>query len=344
MEDDGRPSGRDAPWFALAVSALNGAVGDYLHGRGNPLAITMACYHRGRPLPMSDGHLREAHPKLTPKICLLVHGLACNEDVWRFRAEPRGADAVSYGSLLRDELGYTPLYARYNTGVRIAENGRSLAALLDRLDDCYPVPIEEIVLIGHSMGGLVLRSACHEGSRRRAGWVPRVSRVFYVGTPHQGAALEQISAATTSVLGAIDNPVTQLIGTIFNLRSQGIKDLRLGSLVDEREHEPARSAPGGDRRPVVPWLASAEHYLIAGSLTSDPNHLAARLLGDMLVDLTSAHGAAAEADSHAHVPVAHMAIVPGVHHLDLARNPEVYRHIRAWCAALPPSGATPHEL
>ncbi len=50
-----------------------------------------------------------------------------------------------------------------NTGLHISDNGRRLAELLDRLDGCWPVPVEEILLVGHSMGGLINRSACHYG-------------------------------------------------------------------------------------------------------------------------------------------------------------------------------------
>jgi triacylglycerol lipase len=333
MDEDRQPPGHDGtPWYAVGVSALNGVVGDYLKDRRNGLAITMACYHRGEPLALTPAGLHRAHARLTPKICVLVHGLGCNEGVWRFSDETQPAQGISYGSLLQRELGYTPFYVRYNTGVRISESGRSLAALLDELWACYGTPIDEIALIGHSMGGLVLRSACHYGVLRRSAWIQPVKRVFYLGTPHHGAPLEQVGNVVTSALGAVNHPITRIIRDILNLRSRGVKDLRFGNLVDDdwQGHDP--DALMQNNRTVVPWLESADHYLIAGTLTQDPNHVVAQLLGDMLVSLTSAHGQAA-ADPHgAAVPAAYMKLIPGVHHIGLARHPAVYQQIKAWCS------------
>ena len=62
-----------------------------------------------------------------------------------------------------DDLGYTPVFVRFNTGRHISENGASLAALLDELVADWPVEVERIAIVGHSMGGLVARSACHRG-------------------------------------------------------------------------------------------------------------------------------------------------------------------------------------
>ena len=76
----------------------------------------------------------------------------CTEDAWTF---PDGSD---YGSLLARDLGYTPISLRYNTGRAIPDNGADLARLLGQLVAEYPVPIAEILPLGFSMGGQVIRS------------------------------------------------------------------------------------------------------------------------------------------------------------------------------------------
>ncbi len=331
MDTNKQPPNRAlTSWLALGVSVLNGAVGDYLNERQNGLAITMGCYHNGVPLALTHASLRHTYPVLTPKICVLIHGLACTEDLWRFSDQQPSDQPSSYGSLLQQDLGYTPLYLRYNTGLRISENGKHLAALLSELYAAYPMPIEEIVLIGHSMGGLVIRSACHYGEQQQCAWIRHIRRVFYLGTPHEGAALERVGNAVSSTLGAVPHPVPRLIRKVFNLRSQGIKDLRFGNLVDDDWCEHNRDSCMQNRR-IVPWLASAEHYLIAGTLTRDPQHIAAQIFGDLLVGLTSAH---CEMPEDSSVTAAHMKLFSGVHHIRLVRHPEVYQQIKSWCEPL----------
>jgi triacylglycerol lipase len=317
-------------WASWGMSLLNGLVGDYLHRRQNGLAIEMAFYHQGRQLPLTRDSLLRSHSDAAPKICILVHGLGCNEGIWTF-ADPAQPDLdTSYGALLQADLGYTPLYLRYNTGLPIAENGRRLAALLDELLACYPARSNEIVLIGHSMGGLVLRSACHYGRVRRSAWIDLVTRVFYLGTPHEGAQFEQLGHVATMVLHAMPNPITKMIGDIFNLRSQGVKDLRLGTLHDAGDRVGLdREAPGSPA--VIPWLANARHYLIAGTLTANPRHPVSVLFGDGLVAMPRVNEPAAPGSSLPPVPGENVKLLPGIHHLRLTRDLDVYQQIRQWC-------------
>lgn len=291
-------------WGDTAASFLNGCFGDYLSERENGLAIDMAFYRNNLPLELSTAALSAACPSPTGKLCVLVHGLCCHEGAFDFPGNP----ARSYGSALRHDLGYTPFSLRYNTGLPIAYNGQMLDKLLEHLLAVYPVPVDDLVLIGHSMGGLVLRAACHYGACREAGWVSKVSRVFYLGTPHEGAALERMGHLVTKLLHAVPHPVTALVGDLANQRSQGIKDLRYGTLLE-----------GIDFSTSVPWLASAKHYLIAGTVTDDPEHLASRLFGDGLVQPPQAGE--------------HVALFPGVAHMQLAHDEAVYARIKQWCAS-----------
>ena len=293
-----------AHWGAAAASFLNGCFGDYLNGKNNGLAIDMAFYRDNRPLEMTPAALGAAWPTPSGKLCVLVHGLCCNEWSWDFPGHP----AATYGSALHRDLGYTPLLLRYNTGLPIPYNGQLLDALLERLLAAYPVAVDDLVLIGHSMGGLVLRAACHYGAAREAAWVARVSKVFYLGTPHEGAGLEQFAHLMTKMLHAVPHPVSTLVGDIANQRSQGIKDLRHGTLLE-----------AGEFTASVPWLASARHYLIAGTLTDDPAHLAAQLFGDGLVQPPQAGE--------------NVKLFPGVDHMQLAHDDAVYEQIKHWCAS-----------
>jgi pimeloyl-ACP methyl ester carboxylesterase len=316
-------------WFAAPEAALNAVFGDYLEERRNPLAIEMQFYDRGRALELTPEALRAAHPRLSPRVVVLVHGMALTESCWAFTEGAAAASAPSvsapcYGSLLRDEFGVTPFYVRYNTGRHVSQNGRALALLLERLFVVYPSAIEELDLIGHSMGGLVLRSACHYAEELGHGWLACAKRAFYLGSPHLGSPYERVGHVLSVVLRSIDHPVVQLTGTLGNLRSAGVKDLRNGSLLDEDWKGLDLDAPGKRRPRRVPLRPSMAHYLIAGSLTKSENHLLSRLIGDALVRLPSATAPGRKAA----LPAEHFALLPGVNHMQLARCPQVYAVLR----------------
>lgn len=303
--------GANRNWGAWTVSILNGAVGDYLRRRGNGLAVDMAFYHAGRPLTLSPAAVQAAHRQLTPRVCILVHGLGCHEAIWEYAAPDNPLRTVTYGALLQEELGFTPFYLRYNTGLAIHENGHHFAALLDTLLHNYPLPVTELLLIGHSMGGLVIRHACHFAGQQQMAWVPAVARIFYLGSPHGGAPLARFGRAATTTLHAIPNPITQLIGDVLNVRSQGIKDLSRGV-----------QAPSDPQ--ALPWLPTAAHFLLMGAVAETPDHPATRLLGDGLVPLAPP-GATLPPDG------ATIKNFPRTHHLQLAHDPEIYVSIKEAC-------------
>ncbi len=292
------------------LGVLNGAVGDYLARTKNGLATRMTLVHEGRPLAVTRAALAAAHPAASRRAVILVHGLMSTETVWR------DAEGETYGSRLAKDLGLSALELRYNTGLRIAENGAELDALLDALVAAWPVPLDELVLVGHSMGGLVIRAAAHAAKERAGGeWLRVVKRAFYLGTPHLGAPLERIGHALTSALGVIGDPYTQLIADIADLRSHGIKDLRHGTIALQSALHP------------VPLLPEIRHHLVAGTLTdSDALTL---LFGDALVPLKSATFHAGDRD--APFSQRHVRVLSGRAHLALAHDPEVYALIREWC-------------
>ena len=296
-------------WPERGVSILNGMFGDYLQQRGNDLAIAMSFRHRGLPLALDAASLRAACSPLSGRLCVLVHGFCCNESVWNFPATAARTQHDSYGFRLRRDAGFTPFFVRYNTGLPIAESAGHLAALLSDLVAAYPLPVTEIALIGHSMGGLVIRGACDPARPEAKNWLGHVRHAIYIGTPHEGADLERFAHLTTGALHAIPNHVTRLVGDILNLRSRGVKDLRDGRPLTDLG--------------TLPWLASARHHLLVGTLTKDPKHPVGRLFGDALVRVPASDGRPTSRD---------IVVFPGVHHLGLAHDASVYRRIRQICA------------
>lgn len=300
-------------WSDRGISILNGVVGDYLDRRGNGLAIPMSFVQDGAPLAVNAHALNVAQPTLTGKVVVLVHGWCCNEDVWRF-----ADDGATYATKLQRDAGFTPFAVRYNTGMPVAESGAALDQHLTALVNAYPRAIESLVLVGHSMGGLVIRSACEHGGRAGASWLPLVRHAFYLGTPHDGADLERFAQGATVALAATRNPVTRMIGRMLGGRSAGVKDLREGGA--------SSAAPGPAMLAKVPWLATARHHRLVGTLTDNPRHPVSKALGDGLVRVP-----AVAADA---VPgtTPDVTVFPGVHHLQLARDPAIYAAILAACA------------
>jgi pimeloyl-ACP methyl ester carboxylesterase len=313
----------------LAIAALNGFVGDHLEQRRNGLRIEMELRHAGRRLPLEPAALARAYPAAGPKLAIFVHGLACNEAVWRFYAEEHYGDPdTSYGSLLARDLGYSPVYVRYNSGLHVSENGARLDERMARLVRAWPVPVEEIALVGHSMGGLVVRSACHTGRRRAAGWVDAVRHVVCLGTPHLGAPLEKFGNLAGWALGGLD--VTRPLARLVNGRSAGIKDLRFGYLVEEDWRGRDPDALLEDNRHDIPFLDSATHYFVAATLTRSPHHPVALLLGDTLVRFPSASGRGAPLARRIPFRDEHGRHVGAMSHMRLLNHPAVYTQLRAW--------------
>ncbi len=310
------------------ISALNGVIGDHLRARENGLAIEMGLYHRGQPLACEARAIAQSHPLATGKLCVLVHGLSDNERIWSFP----GDRETSYGTLLARDLGYTPFHVRYNTGLHISENGECLARLLEDLVAHYPARVRELVVIGHSMGGLVARSACHAATLSGHRWLGRLTRLFYIASPHMGAPLEKLGNVVGSVLRAIRNPYTRLVADVIDLRSDGIKDLRYANLVaaDWQGFDP--DALLEDHRTPVTLPPHVAQYALVGTLTADERHVVGWMLGDGLVRVGSATGRSSDEGRIPQLPQENVRIFGGVSHRALAHHPAVYEQIRAWCA------------
>jgi len=234
----------------------------------------------------------------------------------------------TYGARLERELGCTPVYVRYNSGLHISENGRCLSELMEELVAAWPIEVERVALVGHSMGGLVARSACYRGVEDGADWVGRVRHSVSLGTPHLGAPLEQAVHVLSAGLATL--PETRPFANFLRRRSGGIRDLRRGSLVDEdwrgKDPDALRAAACAE----VPLLDRATHCFASATVTRSDRHPLGRLLGDTLVLKPSASGRSRtrgipfddEFGMH----------LGGAHHFSLLNHPAVYEQLRAWLA------------
>src|SRR4051794_804202 len=214
LQADEAPALEARMYASYGVSALNAVWGDRMSTRGNGLALGMEIRRHGRAVDVTAGALAEAFPDATSRLVVFVHGLGDAGGTWGWRGRR------TYGERLQDELSFTPVFLRYNTGRHVSANGRALARLLDEAVDAWPARVEDVVLVGHSMGGLVARSACHYGGR----WTDSVRHVFCLGSPHLGADLEKGANVLGWAMSRL--PETRGMARIWNARSAGIKDLR----------------------------------------------------------------------------------------------------------------------
>ena len=314
IEHDGA---QQALWGADQLQALaNGFYGDYFSRKDNTLAIPMHLRLAGRQVPVTAEALADAYPEATGKVCVFVHGLACTEWVWAIgSSEFYGDAALDFGRRLQDDCGYTPIYIRYNSGRTIADNSRELASLLSAVCEAYPVDVEQIVVVGHSMGGLVARGAAHDANIGKEPWVQKLRHVFCIGSPHFGSPLEQSVHWLAGVLSKIPTAATEVISEILETRSDGIKDLREGYTA---------AATGDDDE--IPVVDGVGYYSLGATITRDADHPLGQILGDWLVRVPSATGQS----STRHIPFEQTRVFGGLDHVTLANHPDVYAAIKGW--------------
>lgn len=301
-----------SPRREAAVAALNGILGDHLERSGNPLAIPMRLRRDGVALELTREALAAAIARPRGRVIVLAHGLCRNDLQWRRSGHDHGAALEADAAV----APATVLYLHYNSGRRIAANGRELAQTLEALTRAWPVPLEELALVGHSMGGLVIRSACLQALAARHQWPRRLRTLVFIATPHGGAPLERGGQRLNALLES--TPYSAAFARLGRIRSAGIKDLRHGTVLEPRV-------------PVALPKGVACHAL-AGSLARRAGTLKERLLGDGLVPLASALGQGAGPGGSDLFAASSQSIAYGVGHLGMLNSKRVYRTLRGWLA------------
>ena len=275
------------PRREATLAVLNGVMGDRLVEDNSPFAIPMSLRYREKTLNWrSPPSLVET----SGKVLLLIHGL-CMDDLQQYGR--RKNHAAEYGDALALQLDHSPVYLRYNSGLHISQNGRELSARLEQLLSQWPRPIEDLSVIAHSMGGLVIRSALHYAKQEGLHWPDLIGNIVFLGTPHHGAPLERAGNWLDIILGA--TPYTKPFTALGQLRSAGITDLRYGNVLDEDWHGHDRFHLKPDTRKLAPLPETVSCHTVAATLTEKRGALADHLVGDGVVPLRSALGQHKEA-------------------------------------------------
>ena len=319
LVDEVEPAVSKREWEAIR-SALNGVLGDHLRATGNPLAIPMSIRRDGRKLALDRASIAATLPGATGKILLLVHGLCMSDRQWL----RRGHD---HGTALANELRYTPVHLHYNSGRHVSENGRELAALLEKLVEAWPVPVTELTILAHSMGGLVARSACCY-ALPQSRWRERLRAIVFLGTPHHGAPLERGGNWLQTLVGR--SPYTAPLARLGMLRSAGITDLRFGNVVDEDWNETDRFRASDDRRRCTPLPEGVDCYAIAATLGKKSGSLDDRLFGDGLVPVESALGEHPREEHVLRLADSRRFVAYGANHWDLLDRADVGAKLVEW--------------
>jgi len=315
--------GESAPGLEreAVLAVLNGVLGDYLAQSGNPLAIEMRLRHAGRPLVLERRALRRDFPRASGRLLVLVHGSCLSDRQW---ARP-GHD---HGAALARDLGFTPVYLHYNTGLHVSVNGRAFAALLEELVAAWPVPIDELAIVAHSMGGLVSRSACHYGEEAAHAWRRTLKKLVFLGSPHHGAPLERGGHWVDLLLGV--SRYSAPLARLGKIRSAGVTDLRFGNVLDEDWKGRDRFAHASDLRTPLELPAGVRCYAVAATKAPAPG---GKLPGDGLVPVDSALGRHPRPELTLGFPKSHQWIATRTGHIDLLGRAAVYRKIRSWLSS-----------
>ncbi|WP_320671581.1 esterase/lipase family protein [Patulibacter defluvii] len=330
----------------LALGALNGAFGERFADDRSPLALRMTLRHGDADLAPTPADLARAFPLSSGRVAVLIHGLCCTDRAWRLPVRRGGEpaepdDVLDYGALLRRDLGYDVLALRYNSGRRVPANGAELANLLEQLVAAWPGGVRELVLIGHSMGGLVARSAGAEALAAGHAWLRPLRHVVMLGSPQLGSNLERAAATGQWAAGLL--PETRPIADLLGLRSDGVLDMRDGALLHDDVPLAVDRWPWGERGGVVPLLPGVRHHTVAATVARNPDGWLARtVLGDWLVTPTSA-ASRARGERRLTLAAEDVVVIGGMDHLQLLHDPRVYAHLRRWlrpAPALPAADAT----
>jgi hypothetical protein len=325
---EGQP--QESPERLAVIAALNGVMGDRLQASGNPLALTLTLHNRERVALSLQGleanlSLNQQASGAGSRLLLVMHGLCMNDLHWT--SSHQGQD-VNHAQTLAQTLGYTPVYLRYNTGLHVSQNGQLLANELEALVSRWPVPLTELSVLAHSMGGLVIRSALHYATQAGLHWPKHLKNIVFLGTPHHGAPLERAGNWVDVILGS--TPYGRPFAKLGQLRSAGVTDLRYGHVLDAdwQGHDRFHRKP--DSRQPLPLPDNVACFTLAATLAGQRSKVADRLVGDGLVPLHSALGVHDDAARQLIFVPEHQRIVYRTNHIQLLSSPLVTQQLLDW--------------
>ncbi len=294
----------ETPAWTRLRAALNGVCGDALHTDANPLAQPME-------LRSADGVLVSQYQSLpgSGPLLLFAHGLCMSDIDWHEDPQP------AFVAWCQSRLQAQPVYLRYNSGLAIAENGRRLSALLEHL--MQKNPGRELIIVGHSMGGLLGRSALLSAATSNHQWPQQLSHLACVGSPHEGSHWERLGEYANGLLK--NSPYTAPFYLLGNLRSAGIQNLRDGHI---GETTPLSSLPARQQTTKVLFLAATRSTEGAKALRDDKLVPVASALSKKPDGGVSVAGA---------IPMRHT--IYNTDHFDLIWKEASYALLRQWLSA-----------
>src|SRR6056297_1023783 len=321
------------------LAILNGVLGDHLAASDNPLAIQSTFRRVGRPVSLDQASLAEAWPEASTRLLVTAHGLCMHDGEWRSGNHGKNRDELDeeFGGLaesLAASYGYSTVDFHYNTGRHISDNGRDFAVMLERLVANWPVQVEQLVILSHSMGGLVARSAAHYGLEAAHAWPTRLNKIVFLGTPHHGSPVERAGHGIDRALGI--SRYSAPFSRLGKIRSAGITDLRHGNVIEsdwyDRRREHNRFANAHDTRTPARMPAHVECFAVAATLDGAPDSIRSRHFGDGLVPVPSALGRHRNPALALPIEIDNRHVATETGHLGLLRCPDVARIVHAWVA------------
>lgn len=304
-------------------SVLNGVIGDYLAKKENPLKINMQFRYQGKAFSLDSESMTKAYPSINGKIILMIHGSCMNDIQWT-------RNEHNHGEKLASELQRTVVYLHYNSGLHISTNGQEFNELLEKLVSNWPVTVEELVIISHSMGGLVSRSALYYGEQQESSWTYYLKKIIFLGTPHHGSPLEKTGNYLDVILEF--SPYTKPFARLGKIRSAGVTDLRYGNLLDEDWKNQDRFKLQGDKRKHIPLSEEVENYSIAGVASKESSSRPSKLLNDKVVSLRSSLGMHKKNTKKLNFKKENTWIAYETNHSELLSNLKIYDKIKSWIA------------
>ncbi|UTV28849.1 GPI inositol-deacylase [Photobacterium atrarenae] len=301
----------------MVIATLNGAIGDYLAQRNSRFLQPMLLRDQHQTLNLEPGQLDQQLARCTERIVVCVHGWCMNDVQWKRKEHDHGRSLSQYG--------YTPVYLRYNTGLHISENGENFARMLEALVASWPCRVKELVIIGHSMGGLVTRSACYYAEQHQLNWLSTLHTFITLGSPHNGAPLAKLACWIDDRIA--DTPYLKMLTRLSEIRSSGTKDLSQGH-IRHTDWQPLAEPALPQERPPLPQGVAC--YAIASCLGQNLDDEKNLRLGDGLVPVASALGAAGDNYAALNYPSQHQWVAGGINHIDLLIHPHIAKKVQQW--------------